>query len=146
VTPKDPVQGGLDRPTAPAACGSYDVKALLYPYSGNPPVESTSTFEIISGPDNSPCPTGGLPPFHPELLAGTLNNAAGRFSPFNVKLTRTDSEQEFTHFSIKLPPGVVGKLAGIPLCSDAQVAQAEAREHEGGRTEEEQSPSCPKKL
>ncbi len=127
----------------PPSCGSHQVKAILYPWSGGQPVESTSSFEIVSGPDNSPCPSGGLPPFHPHLDAGTVNNAAGRFSPFNVRLSRTDSEQEFTHFSIKLPPGVAGKLAGVPFCSEAQIAQAIGRTGPHGGQEELDSPSCP---
>ena len=127
----------------PPACGTYQASATLYPYSGNPPATTTSAFQIISGPDGSPCPKGGLPPFHPELQAGTLNNAAGRFSPFNVKMTRTDSEQEITHFSIKLPPGVAGKLAGIPFCSDAQIARAASRTGPHGGQEELDNPSCP---
>ena len=74
-----------------------------------------------------PCPSGGTPPFHPGLEAGTINNAAGSYSPFNVRLSRNDGEQEFTNFSIKLPPGLVGKLAGIPFCPDAAIAAAKAK-------------------
>lgn len=136
-------EGARSPLVTPSACGHYDVAAKLYPYSGAPPITSTSGFEVISGPDNSPCPTGGLPPFHPNLEAGTVNNAAGAFSPFNVKLTRTDSEQEFTNFSIKLPPGIAGKLAGIPFCSDAAIAQAQGRTGPHGGQEEIDSPSCP---
>ena len=47
--------------------------------------------------------------------AGTLNNAAGNYSPFNVRLTRNDGEQEFTNFSIKLPPGVDRQAGRDPL-------------------------------
>jgi hypothetical protein len=127
----------------PSACGTYQVSALLYPSSGQAPVPSTSSFQIISGPNAGPCPKGGLPPFHPELEAGTLNNAAASFSPFNVKITRSDSEQEITHFSIKLPTGVAGKLAGIPFCSDAQIARAASRTGPHGGAEELTNPSCP---
>ncbi len=128
----------------PPACGTYTVKALMYPWS-NPtaPVERSSSFQITSGPEGQGCPSGGVPPFHPGLEAGTLNNAAGTYSPFYTHITRKDSEQEITHFSIKLPPGVSGKLAGIPECSDAAIAAAKAREHEGGGQEELNSPSCP---
>jgi hypothetical protein len=124
---------------SPPGCGSYQAKAVLTPYSGGAPITTTSAFEIITGPDAGPCPSGGLPPFRPGLIAGTLNNAAGRFSPFNVRLSRTDSEQEFTRFSIKLPPGIVGILAGIPYCPDAAL---EAAKHRTG-AEEIASPSCP---
>jgi hypothetical protein len=136
----------------PPACGTYDghdaahepVRARLYPSSGAPPVSTSASFQIISGPDGGPCPTGGLPPFKPGLIAGSINNAAGRFSPFNVRLFRSDAEQEITRFSIKLPPGITGKLAGVPYCTDAQIAQAKAREGtQHGGEEELSSPSCP---
>ena len=136
-------EGARSPLASPPACGTYDAEATLYPWAGGPPVTTTSAFQIISGPDAGPCPTGGLPPFHPGLVAGTLNNAAGRFSPFNVRLFRSDSEQEITHFSIKLPPGVLGKLAGIPFCSEAQIAAARARSGPHGGAEEIEHPSCP---
>jgi hypothetical protein len=128
---------------SPPLCGSYDVSALLTPSSGGPPVVSTDTFELISGPSAGPCPSGATPPFKPGLEAGTLNNAAGRYSPFYVHMTRNDGEQEITHFSIKLPPGVLGKLAGIPFCSDAAIAAAKARTGPHGGQEEIEHPSCP---
>jgi hypothetical protein len=129
----------------PPACGTYTVEADLFPWA-NPssPVHRESSFQITQGPEGEPCPSGGVPPFHPNLEAGTINNAAGTYSPFYTHMTRKDSEQEITYFSIKLPPGVIGKLAGIPYCPDAGIAAAKAREREGGGTEEEASPSCPK--
>jgi hypothetical protein len=136
-------EGARSPLASPPGCGTYDVKAEMTPWAGGPPVTTTSAFQIIAGPESKPCPTGGLPPFKPGLIAGTLNNAAGRFSPFNVRLFRDDSEQEITHFSIKLPPGVVGKLAGIPFCSDAAIAAAKARTGPHGGQEELDSPSCP---
>jgi hypothetical protein len=128
---------------SPPTCGEHQVKAVLYPWSGGEPITTTSAFQIISGPDNGPCPAGGTPPFHPGLIAGSLSAAAGRFSPFNLRLSRTDSEQEITHFSIKLPPGVVGKLAGIPFCPDAAIEAAKARTGPLGGHEELEHPSCP---
>jgi hypothetical protein len=128
---------------SPPRCGSYNATAVLTPWSGGAPITSTDTFQLISGPGASGCPAGGTPPFHPELAAGTINNAAGRYSAFNTRITRTDSEQEITNFSIKLPPGVIGKLAGIPFCSDAAIAAAKARTGPHGGEEEINAPSCP---
>jgi hypothetical protein len=136
-------EGARSPLVSPAACGSHQVKSMLYPSSGGAPVQSSASFEIISGPAAGPCPAGGLPPFHPDLDAGTESNAGGRFSPFDVKITRTDSEQEITHFSIKLPPGVAAKLAGVSFCSDAQIAAATARTGNHGGQEELEDPSCP---
>ncbi|HWM55696.1 MAG TPA: hypothetical protein VNO20_09940 [Solirubrobacterales bacterium] len=132
-------EGARSPLATPPACGKYDVEAELVPWSGGAPVTTTSTFEVITGPGEGPCPPGGLPPFKPGLLAGTINNRAGSYSPFNLRLSRSDGEQEFTRFSIKLPPGITGKLAGIPYCPDAAIEAAKQRTG----TEEEASPSCP---
>jgi hypothetical protein len=127
---------------SPPGCGTYNAEALLTPSSGGAPITTTSAFQIITGPAAGPCPQG-TPPFKPELEAGTLNNAAARYSPFNLRLSRKDGEQEFTHFSIKLPEGLLGKLAGIPFCSEAQIAAARARTGPNGGQEEIDAPSCP---
>jgi len=128
----------------PSHCGAETTEAKLFPYSAPAePATVTSVSLITTGVGGGPCPSGGLPPFKPDLVAGAVNNAAGRFSPFDVRLFRGDAEQEITHFSIKLPPGVVGKLAGIPYCTDAAVALAKSRERIGGGREEQLHPSCP---
>ena len=129
---------------SPQACGEYVTRGQLTPFSSNSPLERQASFQIERGPDGGACPTGGTPPFHPGLIAGSINNAAGHYSPFNVRMFRNDAEQEITHFSIKLPPGITGKLAGLPYCPEAAIAAAKAREGtpHGGQ-EELNSPSCP---
>jgi hypothetical protein len=128
----------------PATCGAHEALSNLTPWANPSSVLSrVDVFDIESGPDHGPCPSGGLPPFHPGLLAGTINNVAGGYSPFDVRLTRTDAEQEITHFSIKLPPGIVGKLAGVPFCPEAGIAAAKARTGPHGGEEELNAPSCP---
>jgi hypothetical protein len=130
----------------PPACGEYQTVARMTPFSASSDAEAVTTtgsFQIEHGTEGGACPSGGLPPFHPGLIAGSINPAAGRFSPFNVRLFRTDAEQEFTRFSIKLPPGVVGKLAGVPFCPEAGIAQAIARTGIHGGQEEIEHPSCP---
>ncbi len=126
----------------PPRCGTYESTATFTAWSGQV-VTTHPSFEITRGVNGGPCPSGGLPPFHPGLIAGTINNAAGHYSPFNVRLFRSDSEQEITHFSIKLPPGIVGKLAGIPFCPDAAIQAAKERTGPNGGAEELEHPSCP---
>jgi len=130
-------EGGRSPLISPPGCGSFDVQAQLYPSSGGQPVTSTSSFEI-----DADCPQGGAP-FAPGFEAGTLNNAAGRYSPFTMRLTRGDGEQDMGRFSFTLPPGVVPKLAGIPYCSDVDIAKAMARQGAHGGQEEIDHPSCP---
>lgn len=126
----------------PPGCGTYETEAALYPSSGAEPLISTSTFKITSGPGGGPCPAAKLP-FHPGFEAGSTNNAAGRYSPFSMRLTRQDGEQDITRFSATLPPGVVGKIAGLAKCPDAQIAQARGRAKVGEGALELAQPSCP---
>jgi len=140
-------EGGRAPLVSPQACGSYTTSADFVPWSvadtDNPTpdeiVHAKSTFQVTRGVGGGPCPAGGLPPFNPHLNAGTINNSAGTFSPFNLRLTRNDGEQEFTNFSIKLPPGVTGKLAGVPFCPDSVIEAAKLKTGAA----ELAAPSCP---
>lgn len=140
-------EGGRAPLVTPPSCGNFDIVARFTPWSASDPanplpsdvVTRTSSFTTERGVDGGACPGGGLPPFHPGLIAGSVNNAGGAYSPFNVRLFRSDGEQPMTNFSIKLPPGVIGKLAGVPTCSDAAIEAA--RDRTGA--EELANPSCP---
>ena len=123
----------------PGLCGTYTTKAVLTPWSGNEAVEANSSFTVSSGVGGGACPAGGVPPFHPGFEAGSINNAAGVYSPFYMRLTRSDGEQDLTRFDSVLPRGVTGKIAGVAKCSDAAIAAAKAKT---GR-QELSLPSCP---
>ena len=110
----------------PPTCGPKAVSAVLYPSSGNPPLTETSTFEITSGAGGAPCPTGQQA-FSPGLEAGSASPAAGAFSPFTLRLTRSAADQEITSLATVLPPGVTGKIAGLSQCSQAALAAAKSR-------------------
>ena len=126
--------------TTPPACGSYDVVSKLTPWSDPGRVlTQASTFKVTSGIAGGPCPPGGIPPFKPDFEAGSINNNAASYSPFDMRLIRHDGEQDMTKFGSVLPPGVVGNLSGVAKCSDAEIAAARAKT---GR-EELASPSCP---
>ncbi len=125
----------------PPACGTFSTSIDLTPWNNPATVAHSAPPYQISrgiGPGES-CPTGATPPFGPGAQGGTLNANAGSYSPFYLHLTRTDSEQELTSYSATLPPGLTGKIAGIPYCPDAAI---EAAKRKTGR-EEERHPSCP---
>jgi hypothetical protein len=122
----------------PADCGPHTAGALITPWSGGPAISESSSFEISSGPGGGPCPPSPLP-FAPGLSGGTTDTRAGAYSPFYMRITRSDSEQDITRFDSVLPPGVVGRIAGLGRCPEAQIAAAQGR---SGR-EEAASPSCP---
>lgn len=133
-------KGGQRAPLAtPPTCGMYTTTADLTPWARpDQPVTVSDSFQITKGPNGGPCPIGATS-FAPGFVGGTLNNNAGSYSPISVRMTRNDGEQEITSFSAQLPPGLVGKLAGIPYCPDAAIEAAKAR----AGTQENLNPSCP---
>ena len=100
--------------TTPAACGRYAIGTEITPWSGAAPVRGESSFTI-----DRDCAGGG---FAPALLAGTSDPVAGGPSPFNLQVTRADGEQNISRIDATLPEGLLAKLAGVPLCGDAQAA------------------------
>jgi hypothetical protein len=96
----------------PPACGSYPVISQLTPWSGGAPAEPPSGFTVASG-----CGVGG---FAPSFTAGTANNQAGGYSAFSTTFSRHDGEQRLGSVQLQLPPGLLGKIAGIPQCPEAQ--------------------------
>jgi hypothetical protein len=112
--------GGARAPFAtPASCNNYTTNATFTPWSGTPPVESSSTFQVNSGPNGSPCPGSPLP-FSPTLTSGTTNINAGSFSPLTTTVSREDGNQNIQTVTLHYPPGLSGILTGIPLCPEEQ--------------------------
>ncbi len=135
-------QGANAPLVTPPTCGNDTVQAQLTPWAtpGRAPLEPL----IPPFPISANCPSGGTPPFAPQLSAGTENPNAGSYSPLVLRIARNDGEQEITGFSTQLPPGLTGNLSGVPFCSPAQIVAAQARSGtEHGGAEEEASPSCP---
>lgn len=133
-------EGGRSPLVTPPRCGDFTTRAVFTPWA-NPSTsyETTSTFKVASGVGGGACPPGGTPPFHPGFSAGTLNNNAGSYSPFYMRLSRRDGDQDLTKFSAALPPGMLAKLAGVGECPDSAIAEAKSM---SGR-QEQASPSCP---
>jgi hypothetical protein len=82
-------------------------------------VNTSSSFQITSGPNGSPCPGASLP-FNPSLTGGATNVNAGAFSPFTLTMTRKDGEQNLQSVEAHLPPGLSGILSNIELCPEPQ--------------------------
>ena len=79
-------QGANAPLVTPPTCGSYTVMAEMTPWSN--PEGSPLTPAIPPFPISTSCPSGGVPPFAPQVTAGTLNNAAGSYSPLDIKLIK----------------------------------------------------------
>jgi hypothetical protein len=131
----------------PSVCGAYQTSSVLTPYSApesGPPAEPATEFETTEGPQGGSCPNS--PSEEPAaflLHAGTESAQAGAYSPFALKLVRADGSQELARIETTLPPGLVGKLAGVGECSEAQLAQVASRSAPGEGILEREHPSCP---
>jgi hypothetical protein len=111
--------GGARAPlSTPALCGSYETNALFGPWSGEASVNTSASFQITTGPNGGPC-TNPLP-FAPSLTAGTTSIQAGGFSPFTMTMSRPDGSQNLQAVQLKMPPGLLGTLATVKLCKEAQ--------------------------
>ena len=129
----------------PQACGDYQTVANLYPFSapGNP-VERTAPFTITSGANGGSCASSESQlTAHPVFEAGTTTPLAGTYSPFLFRVKRSDGEQRFSGVQATLPTGLLGRIAGVPYCSEAGIGTAAARIQEGGGALELAAPSCP---
>jgi hypothetical protein len=114
--------------TSPPTCGTNTTTTEFTPWSevpnNNKPTTNTA---LTSVPGGGACPTSlGARKFAPTYTAKSESTAAGKYSPFRVVIGRTDGQQELKVVNVTLPKGLVGRLAGIPYCSDAGIAAAEA--------------------
>jgi hypothetical protein len=104
-----------DGPRAPLAmppdCGVKTIDATMTSWAGHL-VRRTDSFNIVCTPD-----LGG---FAPLFSAGTVSPVGGAFSPFVVRIDRPDRQQYMRGLTVEMPPGLIGKLKGIPLCPEAQ--------------------------
>jgi len=118
--------GGDRAPLAsPAHCGAYTTTAAIEPWTESGEVDSSSTFDIDSGPASFDEPAGrSCPgvrlPFDPSLTGGATNIAAGAFSPLTLTFSRKDGEQNMQSVEAHLPPGLSGILSNIELCPEPQ--------------------------
>jgi hypothetical protein len=130
----------------PAVCGTSTTISDLTPWSTPEGADATpsDTFATTVAQDGGVCPTSEAElPNELGFDAGTIAPKAGAFSPFVLKVTRPDGSQRITAIDTTLPPGLTGKLAGVPYCSEAQIAAAAARANPDEGAAERAAPSCP---
>ncbi len=99
--------------TTPSTCGTYAAEATLTGWNGKT-VSLAPSFKIDQG-----CTTPG---FAPGFQAGVADPMAGAFSPFTLRVTRDAGQPNISRIEATLPEGELAKLAGVPVCADAQAA------------------------
>lgn len=123
----------------PASCGAAQTQVEMIPWAGQLlTAHSTTPSQVSAGIGGGPCPPA-VPPFSPKVTAGSVNSNVGSYTPFYLRLSRADTEQEITSYSMVLPKGITGRLAGLPFCPEADIAAARAN----SGVAETNAPSCP---
>jgi hypothetical protein len=103
-------------PRAPLAtpfdCGTKSVTADLESWTGAR-ILRTSDLAID-------CPGGG--PLAPAFKAGVANSRAGKHTSFTVRVDRQDGQKVIDNVAVRLPPGLLATLKGVPRCADPNAA------------------------
>ncbi len=127
-------KGGPRAPLSmPKTCGTYEIDSTFTGWNGKA-VNVTSPFTVNQG-----CAGQG---FDPKLQAGTANPLAGASSPFVLRLTRSDADQELSGIEAKMPLGLTGYLKGIPYCPQSAIDAAKAMGNPGQGASVLASPPC----
>jgi hypothetical protein len=116
----------------PQSCGTAEGSAGLTPWSAAPGAPPTAPpvpprFNVDANGAGAPCPTAW--PFNPSFNAGTSGptaTRAGAFTNFSLAFGREDREQNLSEVEVHLPLGLVGKIAAVKQCGEAEVHAAEA--------------------
>jgi hypothetical protein len=108
--------GGPRAPLAnPSRCGAYQTAWELTPWSGGAAVEGNAPMSIDTG-----CQAGG---FSPGLELGTTSPLVGAVAPLVTEITRRAGEGNISGLTLALPPGLLAKLRGVPLCEAASALE-----------------------
>jgi hypothetical protein len=127
--------------TSPPTCGPNTTNSAMEPWARPGTTENpSSSFALTGLPGGGPCPaTLAERPFGPSYDAGPAGSKAGAFSPFAVRIDRTNGQQEIKRVDVKLPPGMVAKLRGVQYCPEENIAAAANR----SGTSVIADPACP---
>lgn len=105
----------------PRRCGAMKTTGDLTPWSSELAAgeeglvgDSTPTYEFEI---NQNC-FGAQ--FNPSFTAGMPNIQAGEHGEFTLAFGRADDDEFFKQLTLRMPPGLLGTLAGVELCKEAQ--------------------------
>jgi hypothetical protein len=99
--------------STPEQCGNYTSSVAMTPWSGGATVARSSSFNVSSGCSSV---------FAPSFAVGMSSAQAGAFAQLQLSFGRQDGEQSLRGLEATLPPGLIAKLSGVPLCDGAQAA------------------------
>jgi hypothetical protein len=125
--------------SSPPICASTSTSTAV-PYSTGATVTTAATSLVLTqAPGGGPCAkTLGERPFSPSVSAKPVSAKAANYTPFQLKISRNEGQQEIKGFNLTLPPGATANISNIPYCSASEFNRAAGR----SGVEEQKSSSC----
>ncbi len=98
---------------SPITCGQHGGVAAFDPWSGTPTVGAPTLLDV-----------GGCNgfPFDPGVAAAAGTPQAGAYTPFSLRIARSDGDQTLSGLWAHFPLGQTARIRDMEQCSDAQVA------------------------
>lgn len=114
--------GGALAPIAnPLACGGAKAETSLVPFTGTAAVSPPVTpFTVDSNNAGGAC--ASPLPFSLSQSTASAPTTGGANTNFTFNLSRSDGQQYLSRVSATLPPGLVGKIPAVPLCTEPQAS------------------------
>ena len=96
----------------------------MTPWTGGAAAAPTDTFDVVD------CPP---PAFTPTLGATVSSATAGGDTALSIHVERPDRQLRLQRMAVSLPPGLTGRLTGVPRCTvaDARAAACPAASRVG---------------
>jgi hypothetical protein len=117
----------------PPSCGAAVTTSDITPWSSPETSDATpsSSYNVDFNGAGEACPSAL--PFAPSFNAGTVGpnaTAADKSPSFSLTFSRQDREASLSGVQVFMPPGLVGKIAGLRKCGEAEIHAAERNEGE----------------
>jgi hypothetical protein len=125
--------------SSPPLCSQTSTSSAV-PWStgattGTPPTE----LKLTQAPGGGPCAkTMAERPFSPAVTAKPNTSKAASYTPFQLKVTRNEGQQEIKGFNLTLPPGATANISKVPYCEPKEYNRAAGR----SGVEEQKGSSC----
>jgi hypothetical protein len=115
------LSGGEHAPlAAPPSCGAVTTTASLTPSTGKVANPSSAPYVVDNEGTGGPCPA--TPPFSLTQATQDQLGSGGSGGSFTLTLGRADGQQYLSTVRSALPPGLLGRIAAVSLCSEAQAS------------------------
>jgi hypothetical protein len=125
--------------SSPPLCSQTSTSSAVPWSTGATTATPPTELKLTQAPGGGSCAKSMAErPFSPGVTAKPNNAKAASYTPFQLKVTRNEGQQEIKGFNLTLPPGATANISNVPYC--------EAKEYNKAATlsgvEEQKAYSC----